>query len=159
MATLYQEEFQLHSGEGSCMELALSMFYLCLKFNSLQFTVVSNYIQMSPSLKLTKVENQLRCKNFKQLSHESYTRFCSFTDNSGLCGIPGLPTCGAHLSVGAKIGIGLACLAALVLISICSTCWWKRRQNILRAQRIAGKSSDPQFVAWSFWIWKNRRAY
>jgi hypothetical protein len=29
----------------------------------------------------------------------------SFTDNSGLCGIPALRECGPHLSVAAKIGM------------------------------------------------------
>lgn len=64
---------------------------------------------------------------------------CSFTDNAGLCGIPGLPTCGPHLSAGAKVGIGLGALLAFLLLITCSVCWWKRRQNILRAQQIAGK--------------------
>lgn len=68
--------------------------------------------------------------------------FCSFTDNTGLCGIPGLPTCGSHLSAGAKIGIGLASLVTLLLLATCLTCWWKRRQNILRAQKMAGKLSS-----------------
>lgn len=63
----------------------------------------------------------------------------SFTDNAGLCGIPGLPTCGTHLTVGAKIGIGLGACVFVLLIATCITCWWKRRQNILRVQRIAGK--------------------
>lgn len=65
--------------------------------------------------------------------------FCSFTDNSGLCGIPGLPTCGPHLSTGAKVGIGLGASFTFLLLITCSVCWWKRRQNIIRAQQIAGK--------------------
>lgn len=68
----------------------------------------------------------------------------SFTDNAGLCGIPGLPTCGPHLTVGAKIGIGLGACVAVVVITTCIACWWKRRQNILRAQRIAGKCFSTQ---------------
>lgn len=67
---------------------------------------------------------------------------CSFTDNAGLCGIPGLPTCGTHLSAGAKVGIALGALLSLLLIVICSMCWRKRRQNILRAQQLAGKDID-----------------
>ncbi|KAK4491658.1 hypothetical protein RD792_002421 [Penstemon davidsonii] len=63
----------------------------------------------------------------------------NFTDNAGLCGIPGLPPCGAHLSAGAKIGIGLGACLLFLLIVTCLTCWWKRRQNIIRSQRIAGK--------------------
>ncbi|KAK3023032.1 hypothetical protein RJ639_044822 [Escallonia herrerae] len=65
----------------------------------------------------------------------------NFTDNAGLCGIPGLPTCGPHLSPGAKIGVGIGSCMALLLIITCATCWWKRRQNILRAQRIAARDA------------------
>lgn len=65
----------------------------------------------------------------------------NFTDNDGLCGIPGLPTCGPHLSAGAKIGIALGACAGLLLVATCLTCWWKRRQNILRAQQIAARGA------------------
>ncbi|KAK4399144.1 Receptor-like protein 4 [Sesamum angolense] len=65
----------------------------------------------------------------------------NFTDNSGLCGIPGLPQCGPHLSAGAKVGIALGACVAFLLIATCLTCWWKRRQNILRAQRIAARDA------------------
>ncbi|KAG2687661.1 hypothetical protein I3843_09G062700 [Carya illinoinensis] len=65
----------------------------------------------------------------------------NFTDNAGLCGIPGLPTCGPHLSVGAKVGIALGALLSLLLIVICSVCWWKRRQNILRARQLATRDA------------------
>lgn len=74
----------------------------------------------------------------------------SFTDNAGLCGIPGLPTCGTHFTVGAKIGIGLGACVFVLLIATCLTCWWKRRQNILRAQRIAGKILISNVC--SYWI-------
>ncbi|KAF5729106.1 hypothetical protein HS088_TW21G01263 [Tripterygium wilfordii] len=69
--------------------------------------------------------------------------WCSLTDNAGLCGIPGLPTCGPHLSPGAKVGIAFGASVACLLIVICSMCWWKRRQNILRAQQIAGTYHKP----------------
>ncbi|KAL6991100.1 Receptor-like protein 4, variant 2 [Sarracenia purpurea var. burkii] len=62
----------------------------------------------------------------------------NFTDNAGLCGIPGLPTCGPHLSVGGTIGVVLGSCTVLLLFFTCLTCWWKRRQNILRAQKTAG---------------------
>ncbi|TKY71729.1 putative leucine-rich repeat receptor serine/threonine-protein kinase [Spatholobus suberectus] len=64
----------------------------------------------------------------------------NFTDNTGLCGIPGLPTCGPHLSAGAKVGIGLGASFTFLLLITGSVCWWKRRQNILRVQQIAGKN-------------------
>ncbi|XP_061341578.1 receptor-like protein 4 [Gastrolobium bilobum] len=65
----------------------------------------------------------------------------NFTDNAGLCGIPGLPTCGPHLSAGAKVGIGLGAFFTFLLLIVCSVCWWKRRQNILRAQQIAARAA------------------
>ncbi|OVA00354.1 Leucine-rich repeat [Macleaya cordata] len=65
----------------------------------------------------------------------------NFTSNAGLCGIPGLRTCGPHLSTGAKIGIVIGVFVAFVLILICSVCWWKRRQNILRAQQMAAREA------------------
>ncbi|XAR66488.1 Non-specific serine/threonine protein kinase [Bertholletia excelsa] len=65
----------------------------------------------------------------------------NFTDNAGLCGMPGLSKCGPHLSIGAKIGIALGSCLALLLIFTCLTCWWKRRQNIIRAQRIAAREA------------------
>lgn len=65
----------------------------------------------------------------------------NFTDNSGLCGIPGLPTCGPHLSTGAKVGIGLGASFTFLLLITCSVCWWKRRQNIIRAQQIVARAA------------------
>lgn len=61
----------------------------------------------------------------------------NFTDNAGLCGIPGLPGCGPHLSAGAKIGIAFGALIIFLLIITFAVCCWKRRQNILRAQNAA----------------------
>lgn len=72
---------------------------------------------------------------FTEIKHFNYG-FCSFTDNTGLCGIPGLPTCRPHLSIGAKIGIAFATAAALFLIIICAICCWKRNQNIARVQKM-----------------------
>lgn len=65
----------------------------------------------------------------------------NFTDNAGLCGIPGLRACGPHFSTGAKIGIGFGVLVLILLVIICSTVCWKRRQNILRAQQIAARGA------------------
>ncbi|CAI0468750.1 unnamed protein product [Linum tenue] len=65
----------------------------------------------------------------------------NFTDNAGLCGIPGLRTCGPRLTAGAKIGIAFAASVACLLVVVCATCWWKRRQNILRAQQIAARGA------------------
>ncbi|KAJ4977288.1 hypothetical protein NE237_002394 [Protea cynaroides] len=65
----------------------------------------------------------------------------NFSTNAGLCGIPGLPTCGPHLSIGAVIGIAVAVFVAFLLIVLGLIIWWKRRQNILRAQRIAARDA------------------
>ena len=61
----------------------------------------------------------------------------SFTDNAGLCGIPGLRECGPHLSVAAKIGMGFGALVAFLFLVVFAACWWKRRQNIIRGQKLA----------------------
>lgn len=76
---------------------------------------------------------------------------CSFTGNDGLCGIPGLPSCGPHLSVAAKIGIAFGVLIAFLLLLVFFACWWKRRQNILRAQKIAACKELRAFYGFS-WI-------
>jgi len=65
---------------------------------------------------------------------------CSFTDNAGLCGIPGLPACGPHLTAGGKVGIAVGALLALFLLVMLLIICWKRRQNIIRAQQIAGNT-------------------
>lgn len=65
----------------------------------------------------------------------------NFSGNAGLCGIPGLPICGPHLSTAAKVGIAIGVLIAFFLIILCSVCWWKRRQNILRAQKLATREA------------------
>ncbi|CAL9767117.1 unnamed protein product [Musa acuminata subsp. burmannicoides] len=67
----------------------------------------------------------------------------NFTGNAGLCGIPGLPTCGPHLSVAVKIGIAFGALFALLLVVLCVLIWWKRRENILRARKIAAAREAP----------------
>ncbi|KAJ6827606.1 putative LRR receptor-like serine/threonine-protein kinase [Iris pallida] len=67
----------------------------------------------------------------------------NFTGNSGLCGIPGLRACGPHLSLAAKFGIAFAALLVLLLLVVCVTCWLKRRQNILRVQKIANSREAP----------------
>ncbi|WOL10422.1 receptor-like protein kinase [Canna indica] len=67
----------------------------------------------------------------------------NFTGNAGLCGIPGLPTCGPHLSVPAKIGIAFGSLFGLLLVILCVLIWWKRRANIRRTQKIASSREAP----------------
>ncbi|XP_043702061.1 receptor-like protein 4 isoform X2 [Telopea speciosissima] len=65
----------------------------------------------------------------------------NFTKNAGLCGIPGLPTCGPHLSIGAKIGIAVGVLVVFLLIVVSLIICLKRRQNILRSQSISAREA------------------
>uniref|UniRef100_A0A0E0LL03 Uncharacterized protein n=1 Tax=Oryza punctata TaxID=4537 RepID=A0A0E0LL03_ORYPU len=67
----------------------------------------------------------------------------NFTDNAGLCGIPGLHECGPHLSVAAKIGMAFGVLVAILFLVVFAACWWKRRQNIRRAQKLAAAREAP----------------
>eukprot|EP01018_Ginkgo_biloba_P004225 Gb_09010 [translate_table: standard] len=61
----------------------------------------------------------------------------NFSGNAGLCGVPGLPSCGPHLSAGSKAGIALGIIIAGLFALVCGWCMWKRRANIIRAQRLA----------------------
>nr|CAD1819116.1 unnamed protein product [Ananas comosus var. bracteatus] len=65
----------------------------------------------------------------------------NFTGNAGLCGIPGLPSCGPHLSIAAKIGIAFGSLIGLLLMVVLAACWWKRRRTsfALRKSQLQGK--------------------
>ncbi|KAJ1684904.1 hypothetical protein LUZ63_016294 [Rhynchospora breviuscula] len=67
----------------------------------------------------------------------------NLTGNNRLCGNLGLPECGPHQSVGAKIGIAFGSLFGPLLVVIFINCWWKRRQNILRAQQLAAAMEAP----------------
>lgn len=61
----------------------------------------------------------------------------NFSENAGLCGVPGLPSCNNHLTAGGKAGVAVGVIIGSLLLLLCGTCFWKRRQNILRAQRLA----------------------
>ncbi|KAH9297727.1 hypothetical protein KI387_029409, partial [Taxus chinensis] len=61
----------------------------------------------------------------------------NFAENAGLCGVPGLRSCGPHLSAGSKVGIAIGVIISVIVLLICGVCMWKRRQNILRAERLA----------------------
>ena len=153
MATHCLEESLLHQEEGFCIELASSKFQLMFSLSRLEafsedfiitcsewfcFSIIQCYGCMLFTYLLILGQSALLLYLLCILT----IYICSFTDNAGLCGIPGLRTCGPHLSAGAKVGIALGALLLLLLIGVCSMCWWKRRQNILRAQQLAGKDID-----------------
>lgn len=119
--TCFQEEFQPILEDGLFTELVSSKNYSLLWISASFFCIKMEFKYLPLYL------IQLLISMFN----------CSFTGNAGLCGIPGLLSCGPHLSIAAKVGIALGALFAFVLLLVCMTCWWKRRQNILRAQRIA----------------------
>jgi len=46
--------------------------------------------------------------------------------------------------VAAKIGMAFGVLLAILFLVVFAACWWKRRQNIIRAQKLAaGKKCGP----------------
>jgi len=45
--------------------------------------------------------------------------------------------------VAAKIGMAFGVLLAILFLVVFAACWWKRRQNILRAQKLAAAREAP----------------
>ncbi|KAL2484062.1 receptor like protein 4 [Forsythia ovata] len=132
----------LHGFIPSSLGKIASLEILDLSYNFFNGSIPESLGQLTLLQRLNLNSNSLSGKvpvalGGRLLHRASY----NFTDNKGLCGIPGLPTCGPHLSAGAKIGIGLGGCVAFLLLVTCLTCWWKRRQNILRAQRIAARDA------------------
>jgi hypothetical protein len=46
--------------------------------------------------------------------------------------------------VAAKIGMAFGVLLAILFLVVFAACWWKRRQNILRAKRLAAGKKCKQ---------------
>ncbi|KAK4259785.1 hypothetical protein QN277_006080 [Acacia crassicarpa] len=132
----------IHGAIPSSLGTITSLEVLDLSYNLLNGSIPESLGQLISLQRLNLNGNSLSGRVPEALGGRLLHRASfNFTDNSGLCGIPGLPTCGAHLSAGAKVGIGLgACFAFLFLVT-CSVCWWKRRQNILRAKQIAARAA------------------
>lgn len=128
----------IHGPIPSALGTITSLEKLDLSYNSFNGSIPESLGELTSLLTLNLNGNLLSGKIPAALGGRLLHRASfNFTDNAGLCGIPGLPTCGPHLTVGAKIGIGLGACVAVVVIATCITCWWKRRQNILRAKRMA----------------------
>lgn len=60
--------------------------------------------------------------------------FCSIANNEDLCGV-GIKPCG-HLKGGTKAGIIVGVLLGSLLAALAIYIFYKRRQNIARAQRL-----------------------
>ncbi|EOY28184.1 hypothetical protein QUC31_012898 [Theobroma cacao] len=132
----------IHGAIPSSLGTVTSLEVLDLSYNFLSDSIPESLGQLTALRKLNLNGNSLSGRvpaalGGRLLNGASF----NFTDNAGLCGIPGLPTCGPHLSAGAKAGIGFGASLSFLLLVICSVCWWKRRQNILRAQQIAARGA------------------
>ncbi|XP_022715841.1 putative leucine-rich repeat receptor-like serine/threonine-protein kinase At2g14440 [Durio zibethinus] len=132
----------IHGAIPSSLATVTSLEVLDLSYNSLNGSIPESLGQLTALRRLNLNGNSLSGRvpaalGGRLLNGASF----NFTDNAGLCGIPGLPTCGPHLSAGAKVGIGFGASLSFLLLVICSLCWWKRRQNILRAQQVAARGA------------------
>ncbi|KAM6551123.1 hypothetical protein CsatB_000931 [Cannabis sativa] len=132
----------IHGPIPSSLGTITSLEVLDLSYNFFNGSVPESLGQLTLLQRLSLNSNALSGKVPAALGGRLLHRASfNFTDNHGLCGLPGLPSCGPHLTTGAKIGIALGTLALFLLIVICSVCCWKRRQNILRAQQIAARDA------------------
>ncbi|GKV47721.1 hypothetical protein SLEP1_g54590 [Rubroshorea leprosula] len=132
----------IHGTIPSSLGTITSLQVLDLSYNSLTGSIPESLGQLTALRRLYLNSNSLSGRvpaavGGRLLHGASF----NFTDNAGLCGIPGLPPCGSHLSAGAKVGIGFGVALSLLLLVICSMCWWKRRQNILRTQQITARAA------------------
>ncbi|CAI9755166.1 unnamed protein product [Fraxinus pennsylvanica] len=132
----------LHGFIPSSLGTIASLEILDLSYNYFNGSIPESLGQLTALQRLYLNSNSLSGKVPAALGGRLLHRASfNFTDNKGLCGIPGLPTCRTHLSAGAKIGIGLGGCVTFLLLVTCLMCWYKRRQNILRAQRIAARDA------------------
>ncbi|KAI4342991.1 hypothetical protein MLD38_027547 [Melastoma candidum] len=119
-----------------------SLQILDLSYNDFNGSIPGSLGQLTSLKKLYLNGNQLSGKVPAALGGRLlHGASFNFTDNAGLCGIPGLPTCGPHLSSGAKVGIAFGSCLAFLLLLLCTVCWYKRQQNVLLAQKIAAREA------------------
>ncbi|XP_006657733.1 receptor-like protein 4 [Oryza brachyantha] len=117
---------------------------LDLSYNELNGSIPDSLGQLASLLILNLNGNDLSGRVPASLGGRPLHRArFNFTDNAGLCGIPGLHECGPHLSVAAKIGMAFGVLVAILFLVVFAACWWKRRQNIRRAQKLAAAREAP----------------
>ncbi|KAM3365875.1 hypothetical protein ACQJBY_015470 [Aegilops geniculata] len=117
---------------------------LDLSFNELNGSIPESLGQLTSLQTLNLNGNDLSGRVPASLGGRPLHRVrFNFTDNAGLCGIPGLRECGPHLSVAAKIGMAFGVLVAFLFLVVFAACWWKRRQNIIRGQKLAAAREAP----------------
>ncbi|XP_050371283.1 receptor-like protein 4 [Argentina anserina] len=132
----------IHGPIPSSLGAITSLEVLDLSYNSFNGSIPETLGQLTSLQRLYLNSNSLSGRVPAALGGRLLHRASfNFTDNHGLCGMPGLRTCGPHLTVGAKIGLAFGVLGVFLLIVICSICCWKRRQNILRAQQMAAREA------------------
>ncbi|VAH29835.1 unnamed protein product [Triticum turgidum subsp. durum] len=117
---------------------------LDLSFNELNGSIPESLGQLTSLQTLNLNGNDLSGRVPASLGGRPLHRVrFNFTDNAGLCGIPGLHECGPHLSVAAKIGMAFGVLVAFLFLVVFAACWWKRRQNVIRGQKLAAAREAP----------------
>ncbi|KAM3385434.1 hypothetical protein ACQJBY_009347 [Aegilops geniculata] len=117
---------------------------LDLSFNELNGSIPESLGQLTSLQTLNLNGNDLSGRVPASLGGRPLHRVrFNFTDNAELCGIPGLRECGPHLSVAAKIGMAFGVLVAFLFLVVFAACWWKRRQNIIRSQKLAAAREAP----------------
>ncbi|KAL6201421.1 hypothetical protein ACLB2K_025135 [Fragaria x ananassa] len=132
----------IHGAIPSSLGAIPSLEVLDLSYNSFNGSIPETLGQLTSLQRLYLNSNSLSGRVPAALGGRLLHRASfNFTDNHGLCGIPGLRTCGPHLTTGAKIGLAFGGLGVFLLIVTCSVCCSKRRQNILRTQQMAAREA------------------
>ncbi|KAH7425423.1 hypothetical protein KP509_11G053300 [Ceratopteris richardii] len=67
----------------------------------------------------------------------------NFSDNPGLCGIPGLRSCSGALAKGSITAIVVTIILVVFIGGLCGFVIYKRRQNIARAQKLSTAREAP----------------
>ncbi|XP_057748203.1 receptor-like protein 4 [Arachis stenosperma] len=142
LQTLNLSTNSIHGEIPSSLSELTSLQVLDLSYNFLEGAIPESLGELTSLQRLNLNGNRLSGSVPASLGGRLLHRASfNFTDNRGLCGIPGLPSCGRGLSGGDRAGIGLGVSFMAVALVGGSVCWWRRRNNILRAQQIAGKSA------------------
>ncbi|KAI4365138.1 hypothetical protein MLD38_021153 [Melastoma candidum] len=119
-----------------------SLQILDLSYNFFNGSIPESLGQLTSLRRLNLNGNSLSGKVPAELGGRLLHRASfNFTDNAGLCGIPGLRKCGPNLIASSKIGIAIGALVVFLLLTLCLVICWKRQKNILRAQAISAREA------------------